>query len=204
MIYKFKKSIIVSDSISQLIIPDYEHVIISEFNNSQNISIEIKVGKHALVEYTLQEVDQKVINRVITFVLEGEYGQAYCFGKMTFNQNQSYQLVINQFHKAAYTKSSSVIKMVLKDQSKATYKGTILIAKEGIKSNALQSHKALILSNQAVAISEPQLEILTDDVMCSHGSAISYIDQSQMYYLMSRGITQKKAEKIIVQAFLVY
>ncbi len=199
-----KRSIAISDSISQLIIPDYEYVVISELNNIQNISIEIIVGKHASVEYILNEVHQPLVHRTISFILQGEHAQAICFGKMAFNNHQSYNLVINQFHKAAYTKSSSIIKMVLNDQSKSSYKGMILIEKEGVKSHALQSHKALILSDQACAISEPQLEILTHDVMCSHGSAISYIDQSQMYYLMSRGISQKVAEEIIIQAFLFY
>ena len=70
-----------------------------------------------------------------------------------------------------------------------------------VKTDGYQANRNLILSPKAHADSIPGLEILTDDVKCSHGATVGQIDQEQVFYLLSRGIPQRKAERLIVEGF---
>ena len=118
------------------------------------------------------------------------------------NNDAVYQVAINQIHKAPKTCSSVVLKMVVKDRAHCAYKGRIFIDEQGSKTEASQHHKALVLSPKASVTSEPTLEVLTHDVVCNHGSAIAYLNQEHLEYLMSRGISDQHAERLIVDSFL--
>ncbi|OGI20926.1 MAG: Fe-S cluster assembly protein SufD [Candidatus Melainabacteria bacterium RIFCSPHIGHO2_02_FULL_34_12] len=106
-------------------------------------------------------------------------------------------------HIAPHTRSSLDFRVALKDKSRSAYTGNLKIAHEASKSDAHQENRNLLLSENARAESIPELEILTNDVIrCSHGVTVGQVDKDQIYYLMSRGLEQKEAEKIIIEGFL--
>ena len=106
-------------------------------------------------------------------------------------------------HIAPETKSSLDFRVVLKDKARSAYTGNLKINNEAAKSDAHQENRNLLLSDNAKAESMPELEILTNDVVrCNHGVTVGQVDKEQIYYLMSRGLKQKDAEKLIVEGFL--
>lgn len=107
-----------------------------------------------------------------------------------------------QSHEAAHTKSKLLYKNVVADQAIATFAGQILVAENAHEVDAYQSNKNLLLGPQAQIHSLPGLEILADQVRCSHGSASSGIDPDHLFYLESRGIPQDIALKMIASGFL--
>ena len=109
---------------------------------------------------------------------------------------------IKASHLALKTKSSQIIKGILTDKSKVKFHGNIYISKDGQQSDGFQNHRALLLSKKALVESVPELEIYADDVKCAHGSATGPIEKESLFYLMSRGIHQRQAEKILIQSFL--
>ena len=90
-----------------------------------------------------------------------------------------------------------------RDKSRSAYTGNLKISHEAIKSDAHQENRNLLLSDEAKAESIPELEILTNDVVrCNHGVTVGQIDKEQIFYLTSRGLSQKEAEQVIVEGFM--
>lgn len=105
-------------------------------------------------------------------------------------------------HQAPHTKATTVLKGVGRDQAKLRFVGRIIIDPECGDSNSFLTERILLLSDKAMAEAVPDLEILTDDVRCSHAASISRISPEQLFYLMSRGLTKKQAEALIIEGFL--
>ncbi len=106
-----------------------------------------------------------------------------------------------QNHDAPDTRSNINFRVALKDNSVSSYQGNIKVSLDASHTDAYQSNKNLLLSETAKAESIPRLEILTDEVKCSHGATVGPVDKNQVFYLMSRGLTSKEAEEFIVTGF---
>ena len=107
-----------------------------------------------------------------------------------------------QDHVAPASTSDLLFKGAVQDTGRSVYSGLIRVRKEARGTNAFQTNRNLVLSDGAGAESVPNLEIETDDVRCSHASAVGPIDEDQRYYLESRGIPPETAERLIVLGFL--
>ena len=106
-----------------------------------------------------------------------------------------------QEHMAPSTTSDFAFKGALRGEATAVWRGMIRVEKEAQKTNAYQENRNLLLSNTAHADSIPGLEILANDVRCTHGATIGRVDREQLFYLMSRGLTRSEAERLIVRGF---
>jgi Fe-S cluster assembly protein SufD len=106
-----------------------------------------------------------------------------------------------QNHMAPNTTSDLLYKGALMDHSRSVWQGMIYVAPGALGTDGYQANRNLILSKDARADSIPGLEILADDVRCTHGATVGKIDESLLFYLLSRGIPQKEAEKLIVMGF---
>ena len=104
-------------------------------------------------------------------------------------------------HNAPDTKSDINFRVALKDSASSVYQGTIRVDKCAQRTNAFQSNKNLLLGGDSRADSIPKLEILADDVKCSHGATVGPVDKEQVFYLMSRGLKAGEAEELIVLGF---
>ncbi len=124
------------------------------------------------------------------------------FGLFVGKQSDDFQLKTNQYHITPNSTSNLLIKGVFDDQSKFVYQGLIKIEKTGQKSHAYQKNKNLILSEKVYVDSRPFLEILANDVFCTHGSTTGKINEESLFYLKSRGLDQKTAEKLYVSGFI--
>lgn len=120
-----------------------------------------------------------------------------------FGQN-SEQFKINtvQRHAAPSSKSNLLIKGVFDGESKFHHTGLIKIEKEGQGTYAYQKNQNIILSDQTYVESEPFLEILANDVFCTHGSTTGKLNEEQIYYLKTRGVNQESAKKLLIEGFL--
>ena len=106
-----------------------------------------------------------------------------------------------QDHAAPSSTSDLLFKGAVQDHGRSVYSGLIRVRKEAPGTNAFQTNRNLVLSEGASAESVPNLEIETNDVRCSHASAVGPIDEDQLYYLESRGIPPEAAERLIVLGF---
>ncbi|MCL4449571.1 MAG: SufD family Fe-S cluster assembly protein [Actinobacteria bacterium] len=106
-----------------------------------------------------------------------------------------------QYHVGAHTRSELLFKGAVKDTSHSVYSGLIKVQNGAVGTNAFQTNRNIVLSPGAKADSVPNLDINENDVSCSHASAVGPIDKDQLYYLESKGLSPKSAEKLIVAGF---
>ena len=106
-----------------------------------------------------------------------------------------------QEHIAPSTTSDFAFKGALRDESSTVWRGMIRVEKDAQKTNAYQENRNLMLSEKAHADSIPGLEILANDVRCTHGATLGQVDRDQLFYLMARGLTRPEAERLIVRGF---
>jgi len=106
-----------------------------------------------------------------------------------------------QVHQAPHTSSNLLYKNALLDQAKTIFSGLIVVDPDAQKTDAYQSNRNLMLSDEAEANSLPGLEIQANDVRCSHGATSSRIDPEQEFYLLSRGIAKDAADELLIFGF---
>ena len=115
------------------------------------------------------------------------------------NEHFSFSTIVD--HIAPDCKSNINFRVALKDRASSSYIGAVKVAKEAQKTDSYQSNKNLLLGAESKADSIPKLEILADDVKCSHGATVGPVDQEQIFFLMSRGLKRADAEQFIVEGF---
>lgn len=99
--------------------------------------------------------------------------------------------------------SNQLYKGIINDTATGIFNGKIFVQRDAQKTNAYQSNKNILLSDSATVNAKPQLEIFADDVKCSHGCTVGQLDEEGMFYLRSRGISEKIARSLLVHAFAV-
>lgn len=144
----------------------------------------------------------QIFHNESTIDLIGEGAENKILGVLFGDKNQNFENWITQNHLAPKTTSDIQYRGALKDTSKSFFSGMVSIIKQAQQSDAYQSAKTLLLSEGARADAIPNLEILADDVKCSHGAAVGPVDPDQKYYLQTRGIDSETAEEIIIQGFV--
>jgi Fe-S cluster assembly protein SufD len=106
-----------------------------------------------------------------------------------------------QEHMAPSTTSDFAFKGALRDESTCVWRGMIRVERDAQKTNAYQENRNLLLSGKAHADAIPGLEILANDVRCTHAATIGQVDREELFYLMSRGLSKPEAERLIVRGF---
>ena len=126
-----------------------------------------------------------------------EYGSVFLG-----DHNQLFDQRTIQVHQAPHCTSNLLCKNALRKKSKSIFSGLIKVDEEAQHTDAYQTNRNLLLSTEAEADSLPGLEILANEVKCSHGATTSRIDPQELFYLHSRGIDKREAEKLIALGYL--
>ncbi len=133
--------------------------------------------------------------------IEGENSHIQLQSLTVSSENQHFDQRTLQIHSAPHAVSNLLYKNALLNTSKTIFSGLIQVAPEAQKTDAYQTNRNLLLSPEAEAVSLPGLEILANDVKCSHGATSGQLDQSELFYMLSRGITQKQAQTLLIFGF---
>jgi Fe-S cluster assembly protein SufD len=104
-------------------------------------------------------------------------------------------------HAKAHCPSHEIYKGILGGKAHAVFNGKIIVRQDAQKTNAKQTNRALLLSDNASINTKPQLEIFADDVKCTHGAAIGQLDEDAIFYLRARGLTYAEARDMLIHAF---
>ncbi len=137
----------------------------------------------------------------IAAVLQGSNAYSEMIGVLFGDSNQHYDNHTEHVHVHANTFSDLDFKVVLEDSSRSAYTGLIRIELDAANSEAYQENRNLLLDSDCRAESIPELEILNENVRCTHGATIGPIDEEQVFYLMTRGLSRRAAQRAIVEGF---
>jgi len=137
----------------------------------------------------------------INITLGGSGADCELNGLYMVGDRQLSDIHLNVVHKAAHCNSLENFKGILLGKGRAVFDGRILVEKDAQKSNAHLSNKNLLLTRDAEVDTKPQLEILADDVKCSHGTTVGQLDSNQIFYMRSRGLSVEKAKELLCVSF---
>lgn len=221
--------IIIEDNSQATIIEDYASV--APNNSFTNALTELLIGKQAVVAHykllreddhqshhigTLQ-VQQQLQSRLTSHsfalgstlarsdtnvVLAAEHAECLLNGLYLTSNKQHIDHHTKIEHVKPHGISRENYKGVLADASRAVFNGKVIVHPGAYKTDAEQTNKNLLLSNNAEIDTKPQLEIYNDDVRCVHGATIGQLNEDSLFYLRARGITKKSAKQILTQAFI--
>jgi Fe-S cluster assembly protein SufD len=171
-------------------------------DNVWNFSHErVQVGKDANLEWVFGALGSNLTKNFSEIDLIGEGAVGKMSGFYFTDGKQHLDHDTQQNHLAPHTTSDLLFKGALKDSSRSVWQGMIYVAPGAQKTDGYQANRNLILSSNARADSIPGLEILADDVRCTHGATVGRIDPDMVFYLLSRGIPYSEAEHLIVEGF---
>jgi len=147
-------------------------------------------------------LEGKIIRNNLNLLLEDENSEAHMFGLYVAHEDTHIDNHTSVDHKVPNCFSNEIYKGILDDHSKGVFNGKIFVRQDAQKTNAFQSNKNILLSDTATINTKPQLEIWADDVSCSHGCTTGQLDEEQLFYLRSRGISKSKAKAMLLHAFV--
>jgi len=164
-------------------------------------NIRTQLGRDAELQWMQVMVGGRMTKANGYFNMNGSGSRAFVNGFMFGDARQHFHLHTLQRHLQPHTTSDLLIKCCLKDRARSVYQGLIQVAKDAQRTDAYQANRNLLLSDLARADSIPGLEILANDVRCTHGATLGHVDSEQLYYLMARGLPRLEAQRLIVEAF---
>jgi Fe-S cluster assembly protein SufD len=186
----------------------YENAIIDYYkiqdeNNAsfQINNTQIKQERNSNVSSNTITLDGALVRNNLNYLINGEGCETHLFGLYLLNGKQHVDNHTLVDHAVPHCLSNELYKGIMKDQSSGVFNGRIMVRKDAQKTNAFQSNKNILLSDNAHVTTKPQLEIFADDVKCSHGATTGQLDQEALFYLRSRGIAKDKAMALLVHAF---
>lgn len=141
-------------------------------------------------------------NRKLEVVLAGENASVEVVGLVLGKGNDQKSLEANIVHAAPRTKSKVIVKSVLRDRSTFAFRGNVKIERGAKGADAYLRSDALLFDDAKMGDDTPALEILEPDVRAGHAATIGKVDEAMLFYLMSRGLTRKQAEKLLVEGFI--
>ena len=134
--------------------------------------------------------------------LRGSGAEAQQYQAMVGTEEQQSDINSDVFHQHQNTTSTMLARGILADKARAMYRGTIRIEKNAPGCSGHQRCDMLLVGEEARCNAIPVLEVENDDVSCSHGTTMGQIDEEQLYYLLSRGIDEKKAKQLMIAGFI--
>ncbi|MFH0773300.1 MAG: SufD family Fe-S cluster assembly protein [bacterium] len=137
----------------------------------------------------------------ISCVITAEKVELYLVGMYDMKQKDAFTIRTEQIHASPHSFSDLLILSTVRDMSKLSFSGLIRIKKNAQQSHAYQKNQNLILSEHAFVDSRPILEILADDVFCTHASTSGPLSKDQLLYLQMRGLTRDEAKNLSIEGF---
>ena len=162
---------------------------------------EVSVGRGALYNSTNINLGAALSRHDIELKFTAEGGEAYVDGLYMLNGSQHSDTHSIIDHTVPNCTSHQSYKGVLNDRSRAVFNGKVLVRENAHGTDAQQSNKNLLLSNEARVDTKPQLEIFNDDVKCSHGATVGQLEEEELFYLLTRGLPENLARNLLTYGF---
>jgi len=143
----------------------------------------------------------RILKNKLHIKLDGSNAENHMHGLYLADDSQLTDNHTAVYHSKPNCNSNQLYKGIIGGKAHGVFNGKIFVEKDAQKTNAYQSNKNILLSNDAVINAKPQLEIFADDVKCSHGATTGQMDEDAVFYLRSRGIGEENAKALLNVAF---
>jgi Fe-S cluster assembly protein SufD len=162
---------------------------------------EVSVGRGSLYNATNINLGGQISRHDVHLKFTAEGGECFVDGLYMLGGNQHHDTHSTIDHALPNCVSHQTYKGVLNDKSRGVFNGKVFVRENASGTDARQSNKNLLLSNDARVDTKPQLEIFNDDVKCAHGATVGQLEEEELFYLLSRGISEKLAKNLLTYGF---
>lgn len=164
-------------------------------------TVQVRQGRDSRLSSALVSFGGLLVRNETNTVLDAEGCQAALNGLYMAGGQQHMDCRTRIDHAKPQCFSRELYKGILDDSAKGVFNGKIIVHQDAQKTDARQTNQTLLLSENAVIDTKPQLEIFADDVKCTHGATVGRLDEEALFYLRSRGIPLDRARNLLVYAF---
>ncbi len=195
-----------TNTITEIILQEnsfIDHIKLQEESrNAFHIArMEIDQDRSSNFNSHLVSIGGKLSRNELNSKFNDEGGEAMLNGLFLIEDDQLFDVHSKIDHAKANCNSHEHFKGILDNESRGVFNGKIMVRKDAQKTNAFQENNNILLSEEALINTKPQLEIFADDVKCSHGATIGQLDNEAKFYLKSRGIGEEASKIILLHAF---
>jgi Fe-S cluster assembly protein SufD len=181
-----------------------DHIRLTEdsreaFNISSSV---VTLGAHAHFNTFGLTSGANVSRYQATIAFAGEGSKVETNGVSLLNGRQHADTTLFMDHAVPNCSSREIFRAVVDDRGHSVFQGRIIVQPKAQKTDAKMMTRALLLSDEAEADNKPELEIFADDVTCGHGATTGALDESLLFYLRARGLSEKEAQALLIQAFV--
>jgi len=181
-----------------------DHVRLVEDNRDAfNISsATVSLGAHADFNTFGMTTGDHVSRYQLNVAFAGERSKVATNGVNLINGKQHADTTLFMDHAVPHCDSREIFRAVVDDRAHSVFQGRIIVRPDAQKTDAKMMTRALLLSDEAEADNKPELEIFADDVTCGHGATTGALDESLLFYMRARGLPEKEAQALLIQAFV--
>lgn len=171
--------------------------------NSQVSTTHFKQTGKSHVHAVTITLNGGIVRNNLNIAMAADHSEAHLYGLyfLKGNTHADNHTVVDNIR--PHCLSNELYKGIVDDQATAVFNGKIFVQPLAQKTNAFQSNKNILLSDDATVNTKPQLEIYADDVKCSHGCTVGQLDDEGLFYLRSRGISESTARSMLIHAFAI-
>lgn len=164
--------------------------------------VRVKLGRESKLRLYVINAGGRLVRQDLYVDVDGEHSELTLRGINLLGADSHTDVTLVLGHNVENTNSTEIMRNVVFDKAKGVFQGQIRVAPGAQKTDAKMSCNTLLLSDDADFSAKPELEIFADDVVCGHGATVADIDHNHLFYLESRGIPEKQARALLVQAFV--
>ena len=181
-----------------------DHVrLVEDGREAFNISLAVlRLGAHAQFNTFGMTSGSSVSRYQAMIAFAGEGSKVETNGVNLLNGRQHADTTLFLDHAVPNCLSREIFRAVVDDRGHSVFQGRIIVRPKAQKTDAKMMTRALLLSDEAEADNKPELEIFADDVTCGHGATTGALDESLLFYLRARGLSEKEAQALLIQAFV--
>jgi Fe-S cluster assembly protein SufD len=195
-----------TNTVTEIMVEEDAHVEFYKVQNENDASYHIgttQVYQENRSVFTANTVTANggFVRNNLNIKLDGQFAEANMFGLYIPNGTQHVDNHTEVDHAQPNCLSNELYKGILKDKSTGVFNGKIYVREDAQKTNAYQTCKNVLMSDEASMNTKPQLEIWADDVKCSHGTTTGQLDDNALFYLQARGISKESAKSLLMLAF---
>ncbi|UII27073.1 Fe-S cluster assembly protein SufD [Fulvivirga maritima] len=192
--------------VTEIVVDENAHIDYFKIQNNDNTAYHVgttqvwqdRSSYFAAYTFTLSGA---LVRNNLNITIDGEGCESHMFGLYLLNGNTHVDNHTAVDHRQPNSFSNELYKGIMEDQSHGVFNGKVYVRQAAQKTNAFQSNKNILLSNEAIINTKPQLEIWADDVKCSHGCTTGQLDEEALFYLQSRGVGKERARVLLLYAY---
>jgi Fe-S cluster assembly protein SufD len=195
-----------TNAVVEVVLKDGARLVHYRVQNESNKAFHVtttgaQLGRHSSFDTTNITLGAKLSRHNLSVVMDHEGAECWVDGLYLVGGDQHTDTHSVIDHKKPHCTSHQLYKGILDGKSRAVFNGKVFVRHGALGTDANQTNKNLLLSNEAQVDTKPQLEILADDVKCAHGAAIGQLDEDELFYLASRGIHADLARNLLTYGF---